>query len=121
MLTNVRYVLYGKDLETNWKTDNCFLIIVTVFLNNIIIVHASQLDTSGSELNQSDITDTNQNESMSENNDLLPTEDSEFEEHVIEESNSKDLEAWIPETHNYGIRYFPISGVAISGVTPRSR
>jgi len=31
------------------------------------------------------------------------------------------LTAWIPETHNYGIRHFPISGVAISGVTPRSR
>jgi hypothetical protein len=28
---------------------------------------------------------------------------------------------WIPETHNYGIGYLPISGVAISGVTPRSR
>ena len=32
-----------------------------------------------------------------------------------------DLSAWIPETHNYGIHYFPISGVAMSGVTPRSR
>ena len=31
------------------------------------------------------------------------------------------LTAWIPETHNYGIRHFPISDVAISGVTPRSR
>jgi hypothetical protein len=28
---------------------------------------------------------------------------------------------WIPETHSYGIGYLPISGVAISGVTPRSR
>ena len=28
---------------------------------------------------------------------------------------------WIPETHNYGIHYFPISGAAISGVTPKSR
>ena len=31
------------------------------------------------------------------------------------------LKAWIPGTHNYGIRYFPISGVASKGVTPRSR
>ena len=28
---------------------------------------------------------------------------------------------WIPGTHNYGIRYFPTSGVASNGVTPRSR
>ena len=32
-----------------------------------------------------------------------------------------ELSAWIPETHNYAIHYFPISGVAMSGVTPRSR
>ena len=31
------------------------------------------------------------------------------------------LATWIPETHNYGIRYFLISGVASNGVTPRSR
>ena len=28
---------------------------------------------------------------------------------------------WIPGTHNYGIRYFPASGVANNGVTSRSR
>ena len=31
------------------------------------------------------------------------------------------FETWIPGTHNYGIRYFPTSGVASKGVTPRSR
>ena len=35
--------------------------------------------------------------------------------------DQKRPKTWIPETHNYGIHYFPISGVAMSGVTPRSR
>ena len=34
---------------------------------------------------------------------------------------SLTYEPWIPGTHNYGIRYFPTSGVASKGVTPRSR
>ena len=37
------------------------------------------------------------------------------------EYNNETHVTWIPETHNYGIRYFPISDVAMSGVTPRSR
>ena len=40
---------------------------------------------------------------------------------IVSQMDGFERTSWIPETHNYGIGYLPISGVAISGVTPRSR